>query len=155
MQTKLCPACSQPKAHNLFGIRRASRDGLSSQCRECLAEKAQVRYWVNPEVREKSISKSVTRKQERFAEDPAYKRAFQAWNHARRKGKRPAVPWTKIMDFVPICKKVIGKGPLYCLDHIIPLRGKMVSGLHVPSNLRVVLKSTNHKKSNHFKTDWE
>lgn len=36
------------------------------------------------------------------------------------------------------------------VDHVIPLQGKLVSGLHVPNNLRVCLSSNNRSKSNHF-----
>jgi hypothetical protein len=37
------------------------------------------------------------------------------------------------------------------VDHVIPLRGKYVSGLHIPQNLRVIEKTQNLIKSNKFK----
>lgn len=36
------------------------------------------------------------------------------------------------------------------VDHFIPLQGELVSGLHVPGNLRVILSSVNRSKSNRF-----
>lgn len=36
------------------------------------------------------------------------------------------------------------------VDHVIPLRGKMVSGLHVPSNMQIIPALSNRNKGNKF-----
>ena len=47
-----------------------------------------------------------------------------------------------------LLKKVTGRE--WHVDHVIPLLGKNVSGLHVPSNLQLLRSSENLKKSNQF-----
>lgn len=36
------------------------------------------------------------------------------------------------------------------VDHVIPLRGELVCGLHIPSNIRITLKRENEVKSNSY-----
>ena len=38
----------------------------------------------------------------------------------------------------------------YVVDHIYPLQGKLISGLHVENNLQVITEEKNRKKSNKF-----
>jgi len=74
----------------------------------------------------------------------------------RQLSKLNRIPkWLTKSDWINIkCKYSVAgmlsreSGRKYHVDHIIPLQGKLVSGLHVPSNIQVILATENVKKSN-------
>lgn len=47
-------------------------------------------------------------------------------------------------------RKTESTGERWVVDHILPLQGKLVSGLHVPANLRVIKETTNARKHNKY-----
>lgn len=79
--------------------------------------------------------------------------AYKAKRRAAKLNRTPA--WLRPVDFkyiqeiYTIAKRLTEKtGELYHVDHIIPLQGEIVSGLHVPTNLQVIKAADNLKKNN-------
>ncbi len=50
--------------------------------------------------------------------------------------------------YVEAERLTIKTGIQYEVDHIIPLQGEMVSGLHVHNNLQILTRSKNRSKQN-------
>ena len=81
---------------------------------------------------------------------------FLALNAKRRAGRLSATPpWLTKIDFKEIeelylCARMfkLYTGQDYHVDHIVPLQGKNVCGLHVPWNLQVITAKENLSKSN-------
>lgn len=81
-----------------------------------------------------------------------------ASNKKRDLAKKNRVPKWLTSDDVWIIKEIYALAALrtkltkvrWHVDHIVPLQGRMVSGLHTPANLRVVLGKDNLTKSNNL-----
>ena len=89
--------------------------------------------------------------------NPDKRNAATARRYVRRKQAVP--PWADlnaIDEFYKMARWVSEvTGVAHEVDHVIPLRGKKVSGLHCEANLRVIPAFRNRAKNAIFKIDWD
>lgn len=83
-----------------------------------------------------------------YAKNQAYHVARAAEYRARITRQCPA--WADKLQIKEIYSRC---PPGYHVDHIVPLHGKLVSGLHVEHNLQYLLASENISKSNKFEIE--
>lgn len=88
-------------------------------------------------------------------ENPHRNTAIQMKRHAGQMRRTP--PWLtkahyaeidEMYRFAKVMERISGQK--YHVDHITPLQGKTVSGLHVPWNLQALPAVENQRKSNTF-----
>lgn len=114
---------------------------------------AKVSKWAkaNPERRKEIGVKYAAR----HKDEPEYK-AKNCENRRARSARinRSTPDWAdkKLMQSIYLESQLISNrtGIKHEVDHIIPLQGKLVSGLHVQNNLRVITVTANRQKSNKF-----
>lgn len=140
----------------------AHRYTKDSTCCQCVSEKQKQyrteqseRFW---KVRRKWISENIELVRKRKAEwkkrNPAKVVLDTVNRNAAKLQRTPA--WLTPVDLLEIesiyeyCSALRKCGLDYHVDHIVPLRGTIVSGLHVPLNLQVIPASENNRKRNKY-----
>ncbi len=155
--TKYCPACSTMLPKTEFHKNSTRKDGVQSRCKVCF-KGSQKKY------RSENVDKVVAYSKKYHEENRDYFSSWTRLNRSKRNQqqterenrKRNATPsWLteaqrKLMeDTYWLAKDLTAvSGAIYHVDHIVPLRGESVCGLHVPWNLQVLPADLNLSKSN-------
>lgn len=131
---KHCIGCNSILGIKEFVINKESWDNLSNHCRACKAIDRAIFTKNNPDYAKEDYKNN---KSEYIARAIQYK----------TKRSLATVSWADISKI----KEIYTKCPEgYHVDHIIPLQGELVCGLHVENNLQYLLAEDNIKKSNKF-----
>ena len=135
IEHKYCAQCSTINHHSKFHKDSdASAVGLKSICKSCVSINQSGQYKKYYEAHQKSYDKNKAKIRERSSVSKS-KRSLRV------------VPWTEVEQIQAFYAKC-PEG--YQVDHIIPLLGKEVSGLHVLSNLQYLSVAENMIKSNKY-----
>lgn len=166
-KTKTCTTCGVIKPLTEYSPRKDRPLGVHYSCKSCLAEKARVyrrgkEY--SEEEREAARIRSANWRKENPVRNSEMKKNWAKRNRhkklqasARYKLERDkrSPNWLSAEDKERIdnyywlasdLKNITGED--YHVDHIVPLKGKNVSGLHVPWNLQVLPSDINLSKGN-------
>ena len=169
---KICRKCSLDKPIESFGKDPRGKEGLKSQCKAC--EAARSKAWDEAH-KEKKAAKNKAWREANPDYGKAYREAHpekaaasdKVWREANKekvlalnakyraaKLKRTP-PWLtqehhdQITSIYAERERITQEtGIEHHVDHILPLQGKNVCGLHVPWNLRVITATDNLRKSN-------
>jgi hypothetical protein len=170
MSDKKCAQCKLFKTFEEFSVDKQKATGISSYCKVCMSEKNKAKYLRGRSLKNKTrngLSQSNPSeywKQWKTENPEKVKIAQQLWQrrnkdkvaaknfqrYARKKKRVP--PWInlamklEIDGFYTFCKIFSD----YEVDHIVPIAGEEISGLHVPWNLQVLNSKINAQKSNTF-----
>ena len=163
MLEKLCKCCNIVKPFSAFCKNSTKKYGLDSQCKVCkargdkkyrkenahkLREYFQEYHLLNKELK-------VRRACEWQKQNSGKANANKKLNELKRAKRFPAWLTKEQLDEIAAIYKLAAnksksEGIEYHVDHIIPLNGKLVSGLHIPSNLQIITKEENLTKQNKF-----
>jgi 5-methylcytosine-specific restriction endonuclease McrA len=113
--------------------------------KEAIKAKQQARQKAHPEKRKEVLRRHVSK----------YRAYYNAKSRARQVRKLQAMPaWVLAEDIALIYEQCdyISRltGIQHEVDHIVPLKNSIVSGLHVPGNLQILDARANRVKSNYY-----
>jgi len=168
-----CSLCEEDKQEEAFSKQKNTR-GRCYWCKVCMRKKnkqwmqenKEKRYEYSKDRREKNLEKFKAAKRKWDTENFEHRRAYRQANAAyykernmyRRARALNATPSWLTPDMKASIKELYWladdlkrvSGQIYHVDHVVPLCGKTVCGLHVPWNLQILPEDINVAKNRHF-----
>ncbi len=143
-----------PEKHieNRKRYRQENKSAIYASSRACVAKKPEYYSEKQREWAEANREKCSAKTKKYRAKNPEKSRAQYALYLARQIQATPVFANLKKIEKIYALAQQMTKetGVLHHVDHVIPLRSKIVCGLHIETNLRVITATENCKKSNKF-----
>lgn len=144
----ICNSCQTDKDLLSFSKNSSRKTGYDQYCKQCRSD--YVKKWRKTDRGAKTLKKT---RRKFYLENKDYELAkSRQW----RRGKKAGTPsWLTeehhkeiqyVYSLARECSIITGER--YEVDHIIPINGKNVCGLHVPWNLQILPRDLNSAKSN-------
>lgn len=166
---KHCSRCGKDKPLTEYHKNAARKDGVSTYCRSCMREYLKPydakRYADNKEAEQARNKDYRSKNKERIRiQDRASAKAWREANPAAKRKlnaarkqyvKLATTAWDAELDSLVIAEayaladiRTAALGGSWHVDHLEPLRGRSVCGLHNAYNLQVVPATFNLRKNN-------
>ena len=159
-QSKECSKCNVEKAYEDFCVSKRNKSGIKAHCKECESNIKKEYYLKNKQhIRDRNDQWKKDNKEQHNKNFRKWRKnnltvmaAHCALNRAKRNNR--LVEWANKAYIADLYRNAKEASVIfnidYEVDHIIPLLGKKVSGLHVESNLQIIPKHLNRTKGNKY-----
>ena len=144
---KICSVCKQNFPLEKFYKQKDGKFGVTSRCKTCVLEsnarweKTHKRKEKTEEQKKRALAATARWRRRNLSFDAFRSRTYRA----RKLNQLPS--WANLEKIKQI---YLNCPPGYHVDHIIPLKGKTVSGLHVETNLQYLSAQDNLRKRNFY-----
>jgi len=161
---KTCNRCLIEKDEVEFYKKPTAKDGLFWWCRSCHKDYVKTKYakaYSNPEFAARENQRVAKYYKDNPDKDPRHwptgekAAAITAKYRASKKRRTPIWLskddlWLMEQFYELAALRTKATGFKWQVDHVIPIQGKLASGLHVPDNLQVLPAKLNQRKSNRY-----
>ena len=156
---KKCSCCKEIKPVDLFSKNKRKSDGMASECKACNKIRSIERYR-QEDVCPMCDSTFKPRGPQVYCKEciPASQKIKSLRSQYQESARlKPVTPsWASFEEMEKIFQIKLKKekeGIVLEIDHIVPISSPYVCGLNTPDNMRLISKSLNRVKNNHYWND--